>query len=212
MFKNRFEAGEKLAKRLKGEFARQVWKETLLLAIPRGGVAVGSKISRALGCQLDILAIKKIPAPDNPELAIGAIGEGGVVVWEEELLDKLKVSREYQQAIVKEKIVELEKKNTDFRENKAIPEIGGKTVIVVDDGVATGATIKAAVKVVKNYFPREIIVAVPVIALDSLGEIKEAADKVIYLEAPEMFFSVGQFYEDFSQLSDEEVREILKIK
>ncbi|HUV72323.1 MAG TPA: phosphoribosyltransferase family protein [Clostridia bacterium] len=210
MFRNRNEAGEKLAAKLKAELSPQEKKNALVLAIPRGGIIIGDQIRQKLKLSLDCLISKKIPAPGNQELAIGAVGEGGVVVWEEGLVNRLGISLDYKKEIVKEKVAELEKKDKDFRQGKEIPQMEGKSVILADDGVATGATIKVAIKVIRSYRPQEIIVAVPVIALDSLPAIKEVADKVVYLEAPEMFFSVNQFYEDFQQISDEEAREILK--
>ncbi len=207
MFKDRTEAGRKLAQRLKEE--TNSYKEAVVLVIPRGGVAVGREISQALGLPLDCLIIKKIPAPENEELAIGAVGEGGVVVWEEKLCRDLNVSSEYKQEVVKKKIVEFEKKENDFRSGRGIPEIKDKLVIITDDGVATGATIKAAVATIRSFGPKEVMVAVPVIALDSLPEIKSVADRLIYLESPEIFFSVDQFYQDFRQPTDEEVKKIL---
>lgn len=199
-----------LAVKLKEQLGKVDPAVTIVMTIPRGGVVIGKQIGRALAVPVDSLIIKKIPAPNEEELAIGAIGEGGVVVWEEELCKRLGVTIDYKQEKVKEKVLELEQKMSDFRGGKPVPELKNKVVIIVDDGVATGATIKVAINVVKNFAPLEIVVAVPVIAPDSLEEIKKLADKVIYLEAPEMFFSIGQFYEDFDQISDEKVREILR--
>lgn len=210
MFKDREEAGKKLAQNLKQELLPEDLRNSLVLAIPRGGVAIGKEISLHLELPLDVLIIKKIPAPNNEELAIGAVGEGGVVVWEQDLCERLAVCLDYKQEIVKTKVIELEKKEKDFRGDKPIPEINGKIVVITDDGIATGATIKAAIKVVRSFNPEEVIVAVPVIASDSLEEVKKIADRVIYLEAPEMFFAVGQFYQNFSQITDDEVRKILE--
>ena len=210
MFKNREEAGEKLAERLKGELSPETIKNALVLAIPRGGVVIGEKVSRLLQLPMDCLIIKKIPAPQNEELAIGAVAEGGTVVWEEEICQRLKVPLSYRQEIVKDKAGELEKKKEELCGNRPTPEVKNKTAIIVDDGVATGATIKAAIAVVRSFLPAEVIVAVPVISQDSLLEIKEKADRVVYLEAPEMFFAVGQFYEDFTQATDEKIRMILQ--
>lgn len=204
MFKNQAEAGKQLAARLRDE----VSGEGIVLGIPRGGMLVGREISRALSLPLDCLVIKKIPAPDS-EVTVGAVGEDGIVVWDEALCRRLGVSLDYQQKIAKQKLTEFEKKEGDFRENKPLPQISGKTVIIVDDGIATGATIRAAVKVVRSFRPKEIIVAVPVISLDELAEMKQSADRLVYLQTPEMFFSVDQFYEDFRQPTDEEIREIL---
>ena len=204
MFRDRTEAGKQLVARLKDE----VGKEAVVLGIPRGGVVVGREISQALCLPLDCLVIKKIPTPDG-KVTIGAVGEGGIVVWNEALCRRLEVPVGYQQEVVKKKISEFERKEGDFREGRPLAEIIGKTVILVDDGIATGATIKAAIKVIRNFKPRELIVAVPVVSLDELPAIKEAADRFVYLKSPEMFFSVDQFYEDFKQPTDEEVRKIL---
>lgn len=211
MFKDRAEAGARLAQKLKEELLAQPLAEAIILAIPRGGVVIGGEISKSLKLPLNCLITKKIPAPGNEELAIGAVAEGGVVVWEEELCQRLNVPVEYKQEIVKKKVEELEKKKSDFRGDRPPPELKDKIAIIVDDGVATGATIKAAVAVVRNFAPKEIVIAVPVIAKDVLPGLKTMVDKIVYLEAPEMFFSVGQFYENFEQISDEKVGKILKI-
>ncbi|MGB9637637.1 MAG: phosphoribosyltransferase [Microgenomates group bacterium] len=209
MFEDRVTAGAKLALRLKEELPSWRKEEAVVLSIPRGGVVVGGEISRILGLPHYCLITKKIPSPDSEELAIGAVAEGGIVVWDEELCQRLGVSPQYRQEIVKKKVLELAKKQEDFKKGAPALQLEGKVVILVDDGVATGATIKAAIEVVASFNPGQIIVAVPVIAKDSLEEIKTKVDKVIFLEAPEMFFSVGQFYKNFDQLSDEKVREIL---
>lgn len=198
-----------MAQKLGDELLPEERENTLVLAIPRGGVPIGKEISCALNIPLDCLVIKKIRAPGKEELAIGAVGEGGVVVWEEELVRRLQVPLEYRQEIVKQKLTEFEKKENDFRSGRPIPEMRGKTVIIVDDGIATGATIKAAIATIRSFQPKEVVVVVPVIAQDVLAEIKQKADRVVFLEAPEMFFSVDQFYQDFRQYSDAEILEIL---
>lgn len=210
IFKDRRQAGEKLAAKLKEELSDEDFKDAIVLAIPRGGVIVGKEISQSLNLPIDCLVTKKLPSPDNKELAIGAVGEGGVVVWEEELCQRLAVSQDYKKEIVKQKVDELEKKRQDFKFGMPVPELREKTVLVVDDGIATGATIKAAIAVIRNFNPKQVIVAVPVIAPDALEEVKEKADKLIYLEIPEMFFSLDQFYESFDQIEDQKVVEALK--
>jgi len=210
MFKDREAAARQLAEKLKEELSPEKLKKALVLAIPRGGVMIGSVIRKALNLPLDCLITKKIPCPGNEELAIGAVGEGGVVIWEEELCRRLNVSPEYKQEIIKRKVAELEKKRQDFKAGRSAVPIAGKVAIIVDDGVATGATMKAAMAVLRSLKPEEIIVAVPVISQDALVEIKGKADKIIFLQSPEMFFSIGQFYGNFEQIRDEKVREILK--
>lgn len=209
MFKDRKEAGKKLALKIKEELGEEERERAVVLGIPRGGIAIGGEIKKALGIPLRPVITKKIPAEGNEELAIGALGEGGVIVWEEEICQRLGVSQEYKQKIVKEKLRELEQKMRDFGVEEGL-DLAGKTAIITDDGVATGATVKAAVGVVANFSPRQIVVAVPVIAYESLQDLKSRVDKVIYLMAPEIFFSLSQFYEDFGQVTDEEVKEILR--
>lgn len=209
MIKNRTEAGKLLAEKLKTEISLEALKEVILLAIPRGGIIVGREIRDVLGVPLDCLVTKKIPSPAEPELAIGAIAEGGTVIWEEELCRKLNVPVEYRQEIVRVKVDELEKKKFDFRGEKPLPEIKDKRVILVDDGIVTGATIKAAIKVVRSFSPKEIIVVVPVVAKDALEEIKKLADKVVYLETPEVFLSLSGFFEEFNQIPDEQIKQLL---
>lgn len=209
MLKDRTEAGRLLADKVKNELSPEELKETILLAIPRGGIVVGKEISKTLNIPLDVLITKKIPSPENEEVAIGAVGEGGIVTWEEELSSRLNVPLVYKQEIVKKKVGELEQKVKDFRGGKPLPEIKDKVVVIIDDGIATGQTMKSAVAVAESFSPREILIAIPVVAKETLAELKNKIDKIIYLEVPEMFFSVGQFYENFDQISDEEVRRLL---
>jgi len=209
MFKNRTEAGIKLAEKLKEEFFLPA--ETLILAVPKGGVPVGKKISEILGLPLDVVIIKKITAPVAKDLIIGAVGKGGVVIWDEELCRKLEVSPEFRQRIVRQKIEDLEKKDADFRGQLPSPKLEGKTIILIDDGAITGATLKTAIAVIRNFRPKEIVVAVPVVAEGALAGLKQTADRLIYLESPEMFFSLGQFYEDFEEVPDAEVVQSLKL-
>lgn len=209
MIKNRAEAGKLLAEKLKIEIFPEALKEAILLAIPRGGIIVGKEVGDVLNIPFDCLVTKKIPSPAEPELAIGAVAEGGTVIWEEDLCRKLNVPIEYKQEIVKTKVDELEKKKLDFRGEKPLPEIKDKRVILVDDGIATGATIKAAIKVVRSFLPKEIIVVVPVVAKDALEEIKKLADKVVYLETPEVFLSLSSFFEEFNQIPDEQIKQLL---
>ncbi len=210
MFKDRTEAGKKLAEKLKVELPPQRLLNALVLAIPRGGVIVGGEISSLLNLPLDCLITKKIPAPQSEELAIGAVAEGGVVVWEDELCKRLNVTSDYKKDIVKKKLIELEQKQHDFKCGLPSLQLKDKVVIITDDGIATGATIKAAIAVVRNFCPKEIVVAVPIITIDSLEEIKKLADELVYLNAPEVFFSLNQFYEDFNQIDDKKVTETLK--
>ncbi|BCD61238.1 putative phosphoribosyl transferase [Nitratiruptor sp. YY08-26] len=204
VFSDRFEAGELLAKEL------QEYREdpnTVVIALPRGGVPVAYVIAKQLDLPLDIFFVKKIPSPYNPEAAIGAISENGEEFVNERAVIMLNVARHYideQEAQILEKI---RQKRALY--NKPRIDIKGKRVILVDDGVATGASMYLAAKALKNEGAKEVVIAVPVAPPDSIALLKEAADKVIVLDAPADFMAVGQFYRDFHQLSDDEVMELL---
>ncbi len=204
VFSDRFEAGELLAKKLA---IYQDDPETIVVALPRGGVPVAQVIAKTLHLPMDIFFVKKIPSPYNPEAAIGAISENGMEYINERAVAMLNVSRPY--------IDEQEAKILEgIRENRAIYnkprlDIRGKRVILVDDGVATGASMYLAAKALKAEGAKEVIIAVPVAPPDSIALLKEAADGVVVLEVPVDFMAVGQFYRDFHQLSDEEVKELL---
>lgn len=211
IFQNRAQAGKKLAVKLLSELTIKDKKNLLVLAIPRGGMVVGRELAKSLNCSLDVVVTKKIGAPGNPELAIGAVGAIGEPVINEELAGKIGASSEYirQQTLnIQGKVEERERL---LRKNNPPLKLKNKTVIITDDGVATGATMEAAVEIVRQQNPERIIVAVPVVARDSLAKIAAKADEVIYLDAPLMFFAVGQFYKEFEQLSDKEAVEILNL-
>ena len=207
IFKNRQEAGKKLTAKLK-DF--QDKKNLIVLAIPRGGLAVGKQLAQTLDCSLDIIVTKKIGAPGNPELAIGAVGAIGEPVINEELAQRLGADEKYLQKEIADRQTEVERRIKEYRGERPPLDLKNKTVIITDDGVATGATMEAAVEVIRQQEPKKIIVATPVIARDSLKKLEEKADKVIYLDAPLMFFAVGQFYQEFGQTTDEEVKRLLK--
>jgi len=211
MFKDRQEAGEKLAFKIQEELGKEELEKAVILGIPRGGIIIGGAMRRILQVPFFPLITKKIPSPGNEELAIGAVGEGGVVVWEEELCQRLGVTLDYRQKIVKEKIEELERKKKDFGYEGSLSVLAGKVAILTDDGVATGATMKAGIAVAASFSPKEIVVAAPVIAYEALAELKNRADKVVCLLAPEIFFSLSQFYANFTPVTDEESKKFLKI-
>ncbi len=204
VFSDRFEAGELLAKKL------AVYRddpETIVVALPRGGVPVAQVIAKTLHLLMDIFFVKKIPSPYNPEAAIGAISENGMEYINERAVAMLNVSRPYideQEA----KILEgIRQKRAIY--NKPRLDIRGKRVILVDDGVATGASMYLAAQALKAEGAKEVIIAVPVAPPDSIALLKEAADGVVVIDVPVDFMAVGQFYRDFHQLSDEEVKELL---
>lgn len=207
VFQDRTEAGKELAGKLSDYHKTE---NLLVLAIPRGGVAVGRELAVVLKCPLDVIITKKIGAPGDSELAIGAMGAIGEPVIDEELAEKVGADKEYikdQILTIREEIMRREK---EFRGDKLSLDLKDKTVILTDDGVATGATMLAAVEIIRQQNPKRLIVAVPVIARDTLTKIETQSDEVVYLEAPQLFFAVGQFYQAFSQVSDGEVKELLK--
>ncbi|HAT68110.1 MAG TPA: phosphoribosyltransferase [Candidatus Yonathbacteria bacterium] len=202
IFKNRIEAGKKLAERL-AEF-----KETnaIILALPRGGIITGAEVAHALDLPLDIIVTRKIGAPGNEEYAIGAIDIEGTGVFSESeaaYVDKEWLNKE----ITKEK-QEAERRWQEYRGTRGPLELVGKTVVIVDDGIATGMTMKAAVRYAKKLGAQNVIVAVPVAPQSTVAELKQEVD-VRTLETPVLFFAVGQFYEDFPQISDQEVIRLL---
>ncbi len=211
MFKDRSEAGKKLAEKIAAEVSLGQ-NEGIIVAVPRGGIIVGKELAQKLNLPLEVLVTKKLPAPGSPELAIGAVGEGQMVYFNEEICQSLCLTENYKNTVLAEKRKELALKKVFFRGEKPDLDLKDKVVILTDDGVATGATMLASLRVIKTHRPKKIIVAIPVLALDILDLLQKEADQVIYLEAPEMFLAVGQFYQNFSQVSDEEVLRILNSK
>lgn len=207
IFQNRVEAGKKLVSRLSGYKAT---KNLIVLGIPRGGVVTGKRLSKSLHCPLDVIVTKKIGAPGNPELAIGAVGAIGEPVINEELATRVGADEKYLKSQISNLKSEVKRREKLFRKGKPALDLKNKTVILTDDGVATGATMLAAIEVTRQQNPKKIVVAVPVIARDSLAKIEPLADEVVYLDAPELFFAVGQFYQEFPQVEDKEVVRLLK--
>lgn len=207
IYKDRKDAGKKLASLLKQYKDR---KDTIVLALPRGGVVVGFEVSKALNCPLDIIIIRKIGCPDQPELAIGAVSETGAIVLNEYIISAYNVSKEYLEKEISNQRKEIFRRKDLYRGGKDIPRLDGKTVILVDDGVATGATMKAAISTLKKENLSSLIVALPVASKEAALEIREMVDEWICPEIPDWFNAVGEFYQDFTQISDEEVIEILK--
>ena len=210
LFRDRVDAGEQLVPRLK-QYANQA--EVIVLGLPRGGVVTAAAVAMALKLPLDIIVPRKIGAPMNEELALGAVAEEGAVMLDERLTSLLGVSREYLDATVEKERVEAARRLHKYRGNRPPLNLNGKTAIIVDDGVATGATMRAAIASAKAKGARRVIAATPVIAPDTLVQLQREADEVVYLEAPSYFSAVGQFYEKFEQTEDEQVVALLhKIK
>lgn len=206
MFADKVDAGKQLANALK-VFAGE--DSLIVLAIPRGGVVVGYEVARVLKVPLDIIIPRKIGAPNQPELAIGAVGQDGSVVLNNRVVAHLGVSRIYIEEESRRQQVEIKRRLEKYRGELPFPRLKGRKVIVVDDGVATGATLKAALAFVRKQGVKELIVALPVGPLSSINELKKEVDQVICLLTPESFYAIGQFYKDFSQTSDEQVINLL---
>ena len=205
-FRDRTEAGHLLAEQLRRYEKRP---DTLVLALPRGGVPVGFEIAVALGLPLDIFVVRKLGVPGQPELAMGAIASGGVRVLNEDVLRAMPYAAATVAEITAEETREVERRERDYRQERPAPELQGRTLILVDDGLATGATMLAGIAALRRQDPARIVVAVPVCPPETLGEIERAADETVALFAPAWFRGVGQFYGDFAQVSDETVRDLL---
>jgi predicted phosphoribosyltransferase len=200
-FVDRVDAGKRLASALKNFSG----KKGIVLAIPRGGVVVGYMIAKTLNLPLDIIIPRKIGAPDNPELAIGAVAEDGTAILDQNLIKYLGVSREHVIEEIERQKQEIRRRLKLYRQDASYPDLKGLDVIVVDDGIATGSTMKAALASVKNRGASSITVAVPVGPPSTIEELEKMADRVVCLFTPEFFQAIGEFYRDFSQTSDEEV-------
>lgn len=208
-FMNREEAGRRLAEELE-EYKD---KDTVVLGIPRGGVVVARELARILHAELDVVLSRKLGAPGNPELAIGAISEDGTVLLDEDLKQRLGASDEFTGYVEDEQekqYTRIAESIERFRRVKPKTPVQGRTVIVTDDGLATGATMQASLRTVRKENPKRLIAAVPVGSMDALERIAPEADETIALKAPPIFYAVGQFYEYFGQTSDEEVIASLK--
>jgi putative phosphoribosyl transferase len=188
-----------------------VGKGAIVLAIPRGGVVVGFEVAHALNISLDLIIPRKIRAPDNPELAIGALTEDGTVILDDELVKYLQVSKEYIREESERQRLEIERRLKLYKGDAPYPSLKNREVVIVDDGIATGSTMKAAVASVRMRGAKTVLVAVPVGPFSSIEEFKREADNVICLYTPEPFYAIGQFYEDFTQTSDEEVKRLLML-
>lgn len=207
IFHDRSDAGKSLAIALK-EFNHA--PNTTVIALPRGGVVVGFEIASKLNLPLDIVCPRKIGAPFNPELAIGAITETGDAIFSEKLIQEFEIPQEYLQLAIKHERQVAKERLDKYRKGMEKRHLKGSRVILVDDGLATGATMMAAIKTLKAEQIDELIVAIPVGSLDALAKVNMEANRVICLITPEFFYAVGQFYENFDQTSDEEVIDLLK--
>ena len=207
LFKDRFDAGRFLASKLR-RFANR--PDTIVLALPRGGVPVGFEVAKALNVPLDVFVVRKLGVPGYEELAMGAIASGGIRVLNEDVVRAAGIPQKTIVAVAAEEERELQRRERDYRDGRPPVVVEGRTVILVDDGLATGSSMRVAVLALKKKGPAEIIVAVPVGAPATCAEFESEVDQAICAITPEPFLSVGQWYEDFSQTSDEDVRDLLK--
>ena len=205
-FPNRTEAGRLLAEKLLKYSGRA---DVIVLGLPRGGVPVAFEVAQRLAVPLDVFIVRKLGVPGFEELAVGAIASGGVRVLNEDVLRALPNADETIESITARETAELERREQSYRNGRPAPELRDRIVILVDDGLATGATMRAAVKALRHRGAAKIVVAVPVGPPDACREFEEEADETICATIPEFFQAVGQYYEDFSQTSDGEVRELL---
>ena len=206
MFKNRHDAGKRLADKLKKYKEK---KDVVVLALPRGGIVIGYEIAKKLNLKLDIILVQKIGAPNNPELGIGALSEGGVSYLEKNIIKHLGLKKEDVKKAKEIAYFKLKIRISKYRINRPLLSLKGKIIILVDDGLATGVTAQAAIKFIKKHNPKKIIFASPVSSYESLKEIKKKADEAVSLLSPYDLFSIGYYYNDFNQVEDKQVLDML---
>jgi putative phosphoribosyl transferase len=206
-FRDRAHAGRVLARALLAYAGRD---DVVVLALPRGGVPVAAELARALGAQLDVFVVRKLGLPGHEELAMGAVAPGGVLVLDDRLVRGLGIPDEVLQETVEKELRELERREAAYRAGRPPLDLEGKTVILVDDGLATGATMRAAALALRKVKPARVVVAVPVASAETCDEFRADVDEIVCALTPSPFHAVGLWYDDFSQTSDEEVRELLR--
>lgn len=205
-FQDRYEAGQRLAKELTWLRGQE---DLIVLGIPRGGVVVAYEVAKELDAPLDVYITRKIGAPYNPELAIGAVASDGTLVLDHKLVGRVGASDAYVEEETERQRQEIERRMAAYRGSRPAPQLEGRTVIVVDDGVATGATVLASLRAIRQRDPEELVLAVPVAPADTLLKLSQEADRVVCLYTPEIFWAVGAFYGVFDQTSDAEVIRLL---
>ncbi len=206
-FKDRTEAGQVLARKL-AAYANH--EDVVVLALPRGGVPVAFEIATALNVPLDVFLVRKLGVPGQSELAMGAIANGGVRVLNQDIVRSLRLSDAVIDKVAAQEQQELERRERLYRDDRPLPLLHERTVIIVDDGLATGATMRAAIEAIRQQQPARIVVAVPISSPETCRDLAVEVDEIICVETPQPFCSVGLWYEDFPQTTDEEVRALLK--
>ena len=204
-FRNRTEAGQQLARRLRGYASHD---DVVVLALPRGGVPVAYEVAKELGVPLGVFTVRKLGVPGHEELAMGALASGGVLLLDDRLVRALGIDEALLRRAVAAEVRELERREAAYRDNDP-PELAGKTVILVDDGLATGATMRVAAEAVRKLDPARIVVAVPVAARETCEQFRDVVEEVVCAVTPRPFHAVGLWYDDFRQTTDEEVRDFL---
>lgn len=205
IFPDRAAGGRALAEAL----ADDTGKDVLVLGIPRGGVPVAAEVARRLDADLDVIVARKLGAPYQPELAIGAVTANGGLFLDHEMVTDMRIGETYLQTVIDRESNEAHRREKRFRGDRPAPRINGRTVIVVDDGLATGATMRAAVRSIRKHHPKRLVVAVPVGSEEACSSLLDEADDVVRLETPQPFFAVGLYYRDFLPTEDSEVQRIL---
>lgn len=207
LFRDRIDAGRKLAERLTRYGNR---KDVLVLALPRGGVPVAFEVAKALNAPLDLFLVRKLGTPGQEELAMGAIASGGIRVLNEDVVRSLHISEKAINEVALKEQRELERRERAYRGDRPMPDLEGRTIILVDDGLATGTTMRAAIKALRTHKPARIVVAVPTAPRDTCKEFEDEVEEILCAYTPEPFWAVGAWYDDFRQTSDEEVRSIVE--
>ncbi|HJR51257.1 MAG TPA: phosphoribosyltransferase [Gemmatimonadales bacterium] len=206
-FRDRYEAGRLLAQELRDYAGRD---DVLVVALPRGGVPVGYEVARVLRAPLDAMQVRKLGVPGHEELAMGAIASGGVRIVSENVVEALRIPERVIATVAAAETQELERRERIYREGRLFPNVRGRTVILVDDGLATGSTMRAAAAALHSLGAARLVAAVPVAPKESCDALRDVVDDVVCARMPERFLAVGEWYEDFSQTSDEEVSELLR--
>jgi putative phosphoribosyl transferase len=207
MFANRVEAGQELAQRL-GKYADR--NDVIVLGTPRGGVPVAFEVATALGLPLDVFVLRKLGVPGHEELAFGAIASGGVRVLDRDLIERLGLSASDIERVTRAEKRELERRETAYRSGRPPLDVRDLTVILIDDGIATGSSMRAAIRALWQASPAALVIATPVAPPSTCNRLRSEVDDLVCLETPEPFYGVGQFYSDFSEVSDDEVNELLE--
>jgi putative phosphoribosyl transferase len=207
LFQDRTDAGRTLAKKLSHYVDR---KDIVVLGMPRGGVPVAFEVAQSLRGSLDVFIVRKLGVPGQEELAMGAIASGGIRVLNDVVIRSKRISEAVIDAVTERERIELDRRELAYRGHRAAPIVRGKTVILVDDGIATGSTMLAAVAALKQQQPVRIVVAAPAAPVESCDELQQVVDEVVVIVRPDPFYSVGQSYEIFGQISDEEVQKLLR--